>query len=108
VLFALLTKWLAVLAGFVSAPVWMHSWARAFSLERGLLLGMLLFVCGLVWSLWLTVDWGRAGFGPLDPLETMRSVIPAATLMAVGMQAAMCSLFAGALQALWRSGRGDA
>ena len=92
----------------VPAPAGMHRWAGAFSHERGLLLGMLLFACGLAWSLWLTVDWGRAGFGPLDPVDTMRSVIPAATLMAVGMQAAMGSLFAGALHASWRSARGGA
>jgi hypothetical protein len=59
-----------------------------------------------LWSLWLTFDWGRSGFGPLDPVETMRSAIPAVTLMATGMQAAIGSFFAGALHFCWRSARG--
>jgi hypothetical protein len=105
VVFALLTKWLAVLAGFVPEPEWMQRWVASFSIENGLLLGIGLSLCGLVWSLWLTVDWGRTGFGPLDPVETMRSVIPAAVLMAVGTQVAMSSLFAGALHSSWRSAR---
>jgi glycosyltransferase involved in cell wall biosynthesis len=105
VVFAVLTKWLAVLAGFVAEPLWMVRWARWFSLENGLLLGLALLLGGLVWSLGLTLNWGRGGFGPLDPVETMRSVIPAVTLMAVGSQSAMGSLFAGALLSSWRSAR---
>jgi len=103
--FALLTKWLAVLAGMVTPPAWMSRWAGIFHLEIGLLAGLALFLGGLCWSLAITLDWGRAGFGPLNPLETMRSVIPAVTLMAAGSQVAMGSMFAGALLASWRSGR---
>jgi glycosyltransferase involved in cell wall biosynthesis len=103
--FAVLTKWLAVLAGLVAEPAWMKRWARAFTIENGLLIGFAAFALGLGGSLWLTVDWGRAGFGALDPLETMRAAIPAVTLMAVGMQMGMGSLFAGALHASWSSGR---
>ncbi len=103
--FAFLTKWLAVLAGMVAEPAWMARGAPAFSVENGLLLGLALFLGGLVWSLAITLDWGRTGFGALNPLETMRSVIPAVTLMAVGTQIAMGSLFAGALLSSWRSAR---
>jgi glycosyltransferase involved in cell wall biosynthesis len=103
--FALLTKWLAVLAGMVAEPLWMARGSPLFSIENGLLSGLALFVGGLLWSLAITLDWGRAGFGALNPLETMRSVIPAVTLMAVGSQVAMGSLFAGALLSSWRSRR---
>jgi hypothetical protein len=103
--FALLTKWLAVLAGMVPEPGWMTRWGSSLSLEKGLLFGLALFLGGLAWSLAITLEWGRAGFGALDPLETMRSVIPAVTLMAVGSQAAMGALFAGALLSSWRSAR---
>ena len=67
--------------------------------------GIVLFLCGMGWSFEITVGWGRRGFGPLDPVETMRSVIPAATLMAAGSQIAMSSLFAGALHSSWLSRR---
>ena len=106
IMFALLTKWLAVLAGLVPEPRWMQRWASSFTIENGLFLGLASFVAGLAWSLWLTIDWGRGGFGPLDPAETMRSAIPAVTLMAAGMQAGIGSFFAGALHFCWRSARG--
>lgn len=106
IMFALLTKWIAVLAGLVAEPAWMTRWASSFTIENGLLLGLAVFLSGLAWSSWLTFDWGRGGFGPLDPLETMRSAIPAVTLMATGMQAAIGSFFAGALHFCWRSARG--
>ncbi len=103
--FAMLTKWLAVLAGMVDQPRWMANLQSVFSVELGLLLGFGGFLAGLVWSLAITLDWGRSGFGALDPVETMRSVIPAVTLMAVGMQTAMGSAFAGALLSSWQSRR---
>jgi len=106
IVFALLTKWIAVLAGLAPEPGWMSRFASSFTIENGLFLGMGMFLTGLAWSLWLTVDWGRAGFGALDPVETMRSAIPAVTLMVAGMQAGIGSFFAGALHFCWRSARG--
>jgi glycosyltransferase involved in cell wall biosynthesis len=105
VLFALLTKWLALLAGMVPEPNWMSRWAPMLRMEVGLVLGAITFLGGLGWSLWFTAGWGAAGFGALDPVRTMPLVIPAVTLMAVGSQAAMGALFAGALLASWRSRR---
>lgn len=104
-MFALLTKWIAVLADLAPEPQWMKRWASSFTLENGLFLGLGAFLIGLAWSFWLTLDWGRAGFGPLDPSETMRAAIPAVTLMVAGMQAGIGSFFAGALHFGWRSAR---
>jgi glycosyltransferase involved in cell wall biosynthesis len=103
VMFALLSKWLAVLAELVPEPGWMARWSSSFTIENGLFMGLAAFACGLFWSLWLTLSWGRTGFGPLDPVETMRSAIPAVTLMATGMQASIGAFFAGALHFCWRS-----
>ena len=105
IMFALLTKWIAVLAGLVPEPGWMKRWSSSFTIENGLLLGLGAFASGLSWSFWITLDWGRSGFGPLDPVETMRQVIPAVTLMVAGMQAGIGSFFAGALHFCWRSDR---
>jgi len=106
IMFALLTKWTAVLAGLVPEPGWMKRWASSFTIENGLFLGLGAFLAGLGWSVWLTLDWGRSGFGPLDPAETMRSAIPAVTLMIAGMQASIGSFFAGAFHFCWRSAQG--
>ncbi len=105
IMFALLTKWIAVLADLVPEPAWMSRWAASFTIENGLLLGLGTFLAGLFWSVALTLEWGRSGFGPLDPVETMREAIPAVTLMATGMQASIGSFFAGALHFCWRSAR---
>ena len=105
VMFALLTKWLAVLAELVPEPAWMARWSSSLTIENGLLMGLGAFLCGLFWSLWLTLSWGRAGFGPLEPVETMRSAIPAVTLMAIGIQTSIGAFFAGALHFCWRSAR---
>jgi glycosyltransferase involved in cell wall biosynthesis len=106
ILFAVLTKWIAVLANLVPEPPWMKRWAGLFTIENGLVVGITTFLGGLIWSLWLTFDWGRGGFGALDPVDTMRSAIPAVTLMAIGMQASIGSFFAGAVHFCWRSARG--
>ena len=89
----------------VPEPAWMSRWARSFTIENGLLLGLAMFLAGLFWSVSLTLEWGRSGFGPLDPVETMRAAIPAVTLMAGGMQVSIGSFFSGALHFCWRSAR---
>lgn len=103
---AFLTKWMGVLSGIVPVPRWLARTQGYLSIEAGLLAGAGAFVIGLVWSLRLVVDWGATGFGALDPVEAMRSAIPAVTLMVVGIQAAAGVLFAGALHFCWRSSRG--
>lgn len=105
--FALLTKWIAVLGRLAPEPPWMARWSPRLSIEKGLIGGLLVFLVGLAWAVVLTVGWGRGGFGPLDPAETMRSAIPSVTLMVVGMQLAMGSMFAGAIHFGWRSASGD-
>ena len=105
---AFLTKWMGVLAGLVPSPHWLNRSESWLSVEAGLIAGTLLLLTGLGWSANLVLAWRDVGFGALDPREMMRSAIPAATLMMVGMQAAAGSLFAGALLACWRSGARNA
>jgi hypothetical protein len=72
-------------------------------MEIGLLLGLLLLLAGLGWSAALLMNWGAVGFGALNPTETMRQAIPAATLMILGVQGACAAMFASALHSCWRS-----
>ena len=101
--FAFLTKWLGVLSGIVPVPLWLTRTQKYLSVESGLLAGAGAFLIGLVWSLRLVLDWGMAGFGLLDPLEAMRSAIPAVSLMILGVQAAAGAMFAGALHFCWQA-----
>lgn len=104
---ALLTKWVGIMSGVVPPQRWLTSLSPYLKVENGLLAGMVLASVGLGWSAWLTWDWGTAGFGALDPSETMRVAIPAVTLMILGGQVAAGSLFAGALNFSWASPERD-
>jgi glycosyltransferase involved in cell wall biosynthesis len=100
---ALITKWIAVLAGIVGRPKWL-AFARSYlSLELGLLASLVLTLLGIGRSVHLVAQWGHAGFGALDPVDVMRQAIPAVTLLIVGAQVATTTLFAAALQSSWES-----
>ena len=106
---AILTKWMGMLAGVVPPQRWLSRLAPYLRVENGLLTGIGFVLLGLACSAWLVFDWGAAGFGSLDPAETMRVAIPAVTLMILGVQLAAGSLFAGALNFCWASpGRAQA
>jgi glycosyltransferase involved in cell wall biosynthesis len=105
---ALLTKWMAVLAGIVPVPTWLKRSQHFLSIESGLLASLGLLAGGLFWSVRLVYEWGSGGFGALDPTQAMREAIPAVTMMIVGAQAAAGTLFAGALHSCWRSVNGYA
>jgi glycosyltransferase involved in cell wall biosynthesis len=101
--FAVLAKWIATLAGIVSEPGWMAHARKVARVEIGLLLGLGVAVSGVLWSVSLFNDWRSAGYSDLDPQEMMRSVIPAVTMMILGVQAMAGSLLAGALQIVWKT-----
>lgn len=103
--FALLVKWIAVVSGIVREPSWVTQARDRTSVEFGLIVGALIFLAGLAWSLALVSDWRTAGFSARDTQSTMRSVIPAVTMMALGVQAGASALLAGALQLAWKSSR---
>ena len=64
---------------------------RILTLERGLLLGLAVALCGLLWSAAAFWQWREAGFGALDPRVVMRDTIPAAALMVAGMEIMLAS-----------------
>jgi glycosyltransferase involved in cell wall biosynthesis len=64
--------------------------ARRFNLERGLLLGLLVFLIGLAIDANVLITWIREGLGPLSEL---RPAILGSTLLAVGVQIITASFF---------------
>lgn len=100
---AILTKWMGILSGVVPPQRWLLRGAPYLKVENGLLFGLILTLTGFLWSAWFAFDWGVNGFGALNPTQTMRSAIPAVTLMILGVQAATGALFAGALHFCWLS-----
>jgi hypothetical protein len=70
----------------------------AFSLERGLAFGLLLIAGGAVGSIYAVVNWKGAAFGPQQPQELMRIVVPSLTSILVGMEIVFASFFVSILQ----------
>jgi glycosyltransferase involved in cell wall biosynthesis len=85
-LFALFARVSAQNAGLLARHAALQQFLRTLTLERGLLLGLTVAACGLVWSAAAFWEWREAGFGALDPRVVMRDTIPAATLMVGGME----------------------
>lgn len=95
--FAILSKTYATNAGLLPRDPTLSAFYNLFNLERGLLVGTVLFVAGVAltfWTLWL---WKQAGFGPLDYARTMRWAIPAATFTVLGAQTIMFGFFTSIL-----------
>ncbi len=69
--------------------------ARYFTLERGLVVGAALFLCGFAIDLTILVGWLESGMGSLDAL---RPAIQASTLMIVGAQTIVSSFFLSMLE----------
>lgn len=102
--FALLTKWIGVVSGIVPRPAWLLHAQRFMNVETGIIAGLTMGAAGFVWSTLLLQGWSNEGYGALLPQQFMRSVIPAITLMVLGIQTIAGTLFAGALLLCWNSG----
>jgi hypothetical protein len=61
------------------------------TLERGLIVGVVLFLCGVAAFVVALVRWGSEGFGALDPISTMRLPIVGMVLVIGGLQLIMVS-----------------
>lgn len=59
---------------------------EGFSLGRGLLASLALFALGAGCIGWILRTWAAAGFGDLEPEDTMRPMVVGATLIALGAQ----------------------
>jgi glycosyltransferase involved in cell wall biosynthesis len=93
VLFAVFTKIFAIRSGFHPPHPLLERVFRYVTLEVGLGIGTLMVVVGLIALVLAVASWSAAGFGNLDPSLTMREVIPAVVLLALGTQTVFASFF---------------
>ncbi|MEX0826766.1 MAG: glycosyltransferase family 2 protein [Acidimicrobiia bacterium] len=91
--FALFTKIYAVSKGFLPADDRIDRLGARFRLERGLLLGFLVFLAGLIAAVLSFWRWREQGWGDLDPGEQLRIVIPASLGLVLGWWAVLASFF---------------
>jgi glycosyltransferase involved in cell wall biosynthesis len=93
VIFAVFTKVFAITEGLLPEDPRLNTLFRYIRLETGIVAGSMLFVAGLALSVYAFSSWSSASFGPLDPSVTLRLVIPAATLIMIGLQTILSSFF---------------
>ena len=93
VLFALFTKIFAIQSGFHPPYPLLDAVSRYVTLEVGLAAGALMVLVGVIALVLAVASWGAVGFGSLDPSLTMREVIPAVLLLAIGTQTVFASFF---------------
>lgn len=96
VTFAVFTKVFAITHGLLPHDPKFH---RAFriTLETGLAVGGVLVALGLIISALAVGYWGRHGFGPLDPIRTLRVVTPGTICLTIGFQTVFSSFFLSVL-----------
>ena len=97
VVFAICAKAFAISEGLLPNELRSDRFFKAIYLERGLALGALAFLAGLILLGVAVFQWKSAHFGRLDYAVTMRWVIPGATLTALGFQTILSSFFVSIL-----------
>jgi glycosyltransferase involved in cell wall biosynthesis len=93
----LLTKLYAISEGFHPPDPFVTRLRRFWSLEKGLVIGGLLALLGLVGLIASLAYWNGRSFGALDPRDSLRIVVPAATAIVMSMQVVFSALFASIL-----------
>jgi len=97
VTFAVFTKFFAIHEGLLPEDPRLARVLRHVTLETGLAAGLLLVLLGLGGTLWALSDWGAQSFGPLEPTQTLRIVIPAFLALTLGCQTVLSSFFLSVL-----------
>ncbi len=98
VAFAVFAKIYAINAGLLPADPRIAKLGDLFSLEIGLIIGVLLLLGGLGASIYAVEFWGRSEFADLDPTVSMRIVLPGATALILGLQIIFSSFFFSVLE----------
>lgn len=95
--FAVFTKVFAVSEGLLPEDARLNRLFRIITLERGLVVGGLLLLAGVIGSIYAVGFWDARSFGPLDPSKTLRIIIPSITALILGCQIILSSFFLSVL-----------
>lgn len=97
VMFSLFVRSYASVTGFIPTESKLDKWLEETSTEKGVLLGIFLFLAGIAVTIVAFCIWGKTGFGGLSPESMMRITIPAMLLIVVGIEVVFGSFFIGIL-----------
>ncbi len=91
VVFSLLARAIGCLKGVLPMTPWFGRILDAFTLERGIALGVAVGVIGLALAAYSVQVWFAGGLSKLDPASMMRIAIPSVTLMLAGAEITFAS-----------------
>ena len=97
ILFAILIKTFAINEGLLPEDPRMNRFFEVVNLERGLIISSITLLGGLGLLVMAINHWRLTSFGNLDYAQTMRLVVPGATLTALGFQTILSSFFVSIL-----------
>jgi glycosyltransferase involved in cell wall biosynthesis len=86
VLFSVLARAIGVLKNVLPMRSTFSRFLRLFTLERGILLGLLLGAGGLGLAVYSLSTWAQAHLAALEPAVVMRAAIPSVTLILTGAE----------------------
>ena len=95
--FSVFTKVFAIAEGLLPPDEKFARVFKIFTLEKGLIAGLLVIVVGLALladALWV---WRQSGYGELSYSDNLRRLIPATTLLILGIQIIFSSFFMSVL-----------
>ena len=87
--FAVLSKAFAMREGLLPTDIRIRQIQKSFSLERLLVVSVGIFLVGLAGLVFATGHWRNSDWGPLDPIPSLRLVIPSVGMMVIAAQTAM-------------------
>jgi hypothetical protein len=93
VVFAIFAKTYAIKAKLLPEDPRMTRLGDVFTLEIGIVAGVVLLLVGLGVSAYAVDFWGRAAYAGLDPAVSMRFVLPAVTAIVLGIEVVFSSFF---------------
>jgi glycosyltransferase involved in cell wall biosynthesis len=97
IIFGIFTKVFAIMEGLLPEDPKIDRFFQIVNLEKGLIFSAIGLLVGIGFLLIAINEWRLAGFGNLDPMHTMRWVIPGATITALSVQTVFSSFFASVL-----------
>jgi glycosyltransferase involved in cell wall biosynthesis len=97
VAFAFFTKVFAIAEGLLPEDPKLTKVLKFFTLEKALVLSLIVCLAGLILLGHAMWAWGKVNFGELSMENNLRHVIPAAALVVLGIQGIFSSFFMSAL-----------
>jgi glycosyltransferase involved in cell wall biosynthesis len=97
-LFSVFSKVFAATEGLIPEDPRLTRLLKSLKLEAGVVIGLVLILFGLGASVVAVIEWKRRAFGEFDPVQGLRTVIPAVLALILGAQTILSSFFLSVLQ----------